>query len=64
MAVNRDKGYDGIVLESWSRWAAYGVLDDPELRYMVLHLSLCNNVVLTNDFAQSCLDNQIWQLLH
>ncbi|KAJ6940494.1 hypothetical protein NC651_006588 [Populus alba x Populus x berolinensis] len=24
--------YDGIVLESWSRWAAYGVLHDPEMR--------------------------------
>ncbi|KAM0907108.1 hypothetical protein ACQ4PT_016356 [Festuca glaucescens] len=32
----RDKGYDGIVLESWSRWAAYGVLDDPKLRKMAL----------------------------
>ncbi|KAF8676001.1 hypothetical protein HU200_047504 [Digitaria exilis] len=32
----RDKGYDGIVLESWSRWAVYGVLDDPELRYTAL----------------------------
>ncbi|KAJ1284362.1 hypothetical protein BS78_03G197800 [Paspalum vaginatum] len=32
----RDKGYDGIVLESWSRWAIYGVLDDSELRYMAL----------------------------
>ncbi|TVU35895.1 hypothetical protein EJB05_17802, partial [Eragrostis curvula] len=32
----RDKGYDGIVLESWSRWAAYGVLNDPDLRYMAL----------------------------
>ncbi|CAO2170667.1 unnamed protein product [Urochloa humidicola] len=32
----RNKGYNGIVLESWSRWAAYGVLDDPELRYMAL----------------------------
>nr|AVY91700.1 glycosyl hydrolase [Saccharum hybrid cultivar SP80-3280] len=32
----RDKGYDGIVLESWSRWAIYGVLDDQELRYMAL----------------------------
>ncbi|RLM91882.1 chitinase domain-containing protein 1 [Panicum miliaceum] len=36
LSVNRDKGYDGIVLESWSRWAVYGVLDDPELRYMAL----------------------------
>jgi hypothetical protein len=26
----------GIVLESWSRWAIYGVLDDQELRYMAL----------------------------
>ncbi|KAK3161306.1 hypothetical protein QOZ80_1BG0075470 [Eleusine coracana subsp. coracana] len=32
----RAKAYDGIVLESWSRWAAYGVLDDQELRYMAL----------------------------
>nr|TKW15425.1 hypothetical protein SEVIR_5G236600v2 [Setaria viridis] len=32
----RDKGYNGIVLESWSRWAAYGVLDDPQLRSMAL----------------------------
>uniref|UniRef100_A0A453F2L3 Uncharacterized protein n=1 Tax=Aegilops tauschii subsp. strangulata TaxID=200361 RepID=A0A453F2L3_AEGTS len=32
----RDKGYDGVVLESWSRWAAYGVLDDPELRQLAL----------------------------
>lgn len=27
--------YDGIVLESWSRWAAYGVLHDPDMRKMV-----------------------------
>lgn len=29
-------GYDGIVLESWSRWAAYGVLHDPDMRSMAL----------------------------
>lgn len=29
-------GYDGIVLESWSRWAAYGVLQDPDMRLMAL----------------------------
>ncbi|AQL02424.1 hypothetical protein Zm00014a_021533 [Zea mays] len=34
--INRDKGYGGIVLKSWSRWAIYGMLDDQELRYMVL----------------------------
>lgn len=28
--------YDGIVLESWSRWAPYGVLHDPEMRKMAL----------------------------
>ncbi|KAK2650093.1 hypothetical protein Ddye_017582 [Dipteronia dyeriana] len=28
--------YDGIVLESWSRWAAYGVLHDPDMRIMAL----------------------------
>jgi hypothetical protein len=27
--------YDGIVLESWSRWAAYGILHDPEMRNKV-----------------------------
>uniref|UniRef100_A0A0E0JLA0 Chitinase domain-containing protein 1 n=1 Tax=Oryza punctata TaxID=4537 RepID=A0A0E0JLA0_ORYPU len=32
----RDKGYDGVVLESWSRWAVYGVLDDSELRNRAL----------------------------
>ncbi|XP_042503826.1 chitinase domain-containing protein 1 [Macadamia integrifolia] len=32
----RDMGYDGIVLESWSRWAAYGVLHDPDLRTQAL----------------------------
>ncbi|GAA0164356.1 hypothetical protein LIER_20014 [Lithospermum erythrorhizon] len=28
--------YDGIVLESWSRWAAYGVLHDPDMRNLAL----------------------------
>lgn len=28
----KDMGYDGIVLESWSRWAAYGILHDPGMR--------------------------------
>ncbi|KDP28506.1 hypothetical protein JCGZ_14277 [Jatropha curcas] len=28
--------YDGIVLESWSRWAAYGVLLDPDMRNKAL----------------------------
>ncbi|XP_042385715.1 chitinase domain-containing protein 1-like isoform X1 [Zingiber officinale] len=32
----KDMGYDGIVLESWSRWAAYGILHDPDLRNMAL----------------------------
>ncbi|XP_073007741.1 uncharacterized protein [Typha latifolia] len=32
----KDLEYDGIVLESWSRWAAYGVLHDQELRTMAL----------------------------
>lgn len=31
----REMDYDGIVLESWSRWAAYGILHDPEMRVMV-----------------------------
>ncbi|KAF3782582.1 Chitinase domain-containing protein 1 [Nymphaea thermarum] len=29
-------GYDGVVLESWSRWAAYGVLHDPNMRSLAL----------------------------
>ncbi|KAL2892037.1 Chitinase domain-containing protein 1 [Bienertia sinuspersici] len=32
----KDMGYDGIVLESWSRWAAYGVLHDASMRIMAL----------------------------
>ncbi|GAB2291086.1 hypothetical protein Dimus_025341 [Dionaea muscipula] len=32
----RDMDYDGIVLESWSRWAAHGVLHDASLRYTAL----------------------------
>ncbi|KAF7139048.1 hypothetical protein RHSIM_Rhsim07G0005700 [Rhododendron simsii] len=31
--------YDGIVLESWSRWAGYGVLQDPAMRDMVREYS-------------------------
>ncbi|KAK9100085.1 hypothetical protein Scep_023515 [Stephania cephalantha] len=30
----KEMEYDGIVLDSWSRWAAYGVLHDPEMRSM------------------------------
>ncbi|XP_010266473.1 PREDICTED: chitinase domain-containing protein 1 [Nelumbo nucifera] len=32
----KEMGYDGIVLESWSRWAAYGVLHDPDMRSKAL----------------------------
>ncbi|XP_024020949.1 chitinase domain-containing protein 1 [Morus notabilis] len=32
----KEMGYDGIVLESWSRWAAYGVLHDPSTRNSAL----------------------------
>ncbi|KAJ3670921.1 hypothetical protein LUZ60_008347 [Juncus effusus] len=28
----REMGFDGIVLESWSTWAGYGALNDPDLR--------------------------------
>jgi hypothetical protein len=34
----REMGYDGVVLESWSRWAAYGILRDPSMRNLV---SIC-----------------------
>ncbi|KAK9280550.1 hypothetical protein L1049_014243 [Liquidambar formosana] len=33
----KEMEYDGIVLESWSRWAAYGILHDLETRNMALH---------------------------
>lgn len=32
----KEMGYDGIVLESWSRWAAYGILHDPGMRDLAL----------------------------
>uniref|UniRef100_A0A6N2KL94 Chitinase domain-containing protein 1 n=1 Tax=Salix viminalis TaxID=40686 RepID=A0A6N2KL94_SALVM len=32
----KEMEYDGIVLESWSRWAAYGILHDPEMRNKAL----------------------------
>ncbi|KAL3815120.1 hypothetical protein ACJIZ3_016388 [Penstemon smallii] len=36
IAECKEMGYDGIVLESWSRWAAYGVLHDPDMRSLAL----------------------------
>lgn len=45
----REMGYDGIVLESWSRWAAYGILHDPGMRNLVnikLFCSLCHTFSL------------------
>ncbi|XP_019261383.1 PREDICTED: chitinase domain-containing protein 1 isoform X2 [Nicotiana attenuata] len=32
----KDLEYDGIVLESWSRWVAYGILHDSDKRNMAL----------------------------
>lgn len=32
----KEMGYDGVVLESWSRWAAYGILRDPSMRNLAL----------------------------
>ncbi|KAF5192192.1 histone H3 [Thalictrum thalictroides] len=32
----KEMNYDGIVLESWSRWAAYGVLQDSNMRSLAL----------------------------
>ncbi|XP_052194352.1 uncharacterized protein LOC127802541 [Diospyros lotus] len=32
----KEMEYDGIVLESWSRWAAYGILQDPDMRNRAL----------------------------
>lgn len=36
VAECKEMEYDGIVLESWSRWAGYGVLQDPAMRNMAL----------------------------
>nr|XP_043630589.1 uncharacterized protein LOC122601922 [Erigeron canadensis] len=36
IAECKEMDFDGIVLESWSRWAAYGVLHDPHMRNMAL----------------------------
>ncbi|GLU00795.1 hypothetical protein SLE2022_181390 [Rubroshorea leprosula] len=33
----KEMQYDGIVLESWSRWAAYGILHDSDKRNMALN---------------------------
>lgn len=33
--LNREMEYDGIVLESWSRWAAFGLLHDSFYRNAV-----------------------------
>ncbi|GLT46651.1 hypothetical protein SLA2020_203940 [Shorea laevis] len=33
----KEMQYDGIVLESWSRWAAYGILNDPDKRNLALN---------------------------
>lgn len=34
----KEMGFDGVVLEAWSQWAAYGILKDPNLREMALQL--------------------------
>lgn len=36
VAECKEMEYDGIVLESWSRWAAFGVLHDPRMRKLAL----------------------------
>lgn len=36
VAECKEMEYDGIVLESWSRWSAFGVLHDPRMRKMAL----------------------------
>ncbi|KAJ0861008.1 putative glycoside hydrolase family 18, catalytic domain, glycoside hydrolase superfamily [Helianthus annuus] len=36
IAECKEMDYDGIVLESWSRWSAYGVLHDPHMRNLAL----------------------------
>ncbi|KAK9049481.1 hypothetical protein SSX86_031550 [Deinandra increscens subsp. villosa] len=36
IAECKEMNFDGIVLESWSRWAAYGVLHDPHMRNLAL----------------------------
>lgn len=53
----REMEYDGIVLESWSRWAAYGVLHDPEMRnkvpidlYEVISMAPISLRIMTTEF--------------
>ncbi|KAF6173006.1 hypothetical protein GIB67_006382 [Kingdonia uniflora] len=36
VAECKEMEYDGVVLESWSRWAAYGILHNPEMRNKAL----------------------------
>ncbi|KAL8210407.1 hypothetical protein R6Q57_007139 [Mikania cordata] len=36
IAECKEMDFDGIVLESWSQWAAYGVLHDPHMRNLAL----------------------------
>ncbi|XP_073288729.1 uncharacterized protein [Primulina huaijiensis] len=46
--------FDGIVLESWSRWAAYGVLHDPDMRSMGLRfIRQLGQAMHSIDLAQS-----------
>ncbi|KAK6925699.1 Indole-3-glycerol phosphate synthase domain [Dillenia turbinata] len=44
--TDREMGYDGIVLESWSRWIAYGVLYNSDMRCkccLVIPMDLCSD---------------------
>lgn len=52
----KEMGYDGVVLESWSRWTAYGVLHDPDMRSMALQFvkqlgKTLHSLSSTNDAA-------------
>lgn len=53
---SRELEYDGIVLESWSRWAAYGVLFDPDMRKMVL----CSLIYVSTTLMVTSLLSYIW----
>lgn len=57
VAECKEMGYDGVVLESWSRWAAYGVLHDPGMRNMALQFikqlgEALHNVTSTRNSTQ------------
>lgn len=55
--------YDGIVLESWSRWAAYGVLHDPDMRNKVRLIVTLSFVEMVSMLFFGTFFTQIWNFI-